>query len=551
MKQFTCVFLTIILLLTLAACQKAPEVEPVDEALDWQTQYDLGVRYLSEGNYQEAILAFEAAIEIDPKNADAYLRLAQVCEQREDYAKALQTLETGLEQTDDQRLREYIWQVKVSLLEKPGAIEGAALDGTAERVVYDPSRDDPFSSVSAEGYTRSVLLALDDVTPAVFRFVLPELTLHRYCVLPNGQIGDTVYQMDLWVDYCSCAELMLYYDERLDAYCCAYINDISLACTGAKGYYATAYILDDTEARLYRKWDQVRVGIWDEEKYENNISNMTSAGWPYLNGVITNQKTLPYTYWMFKCESWISGGESAAEWCYSQRYWSEEELEAYEKEIRGEPRTVDFSKKTPQQTSNAADDASTKALLAYIDTLSTDVVSTNALKIVDAYVDTLNSRDFGEGIFFPDETNTDLFWTSIFYYELDERIYYDENGYIDGMIRDGYLVDSRQNVQDIANAMYGKAVVLPPLDDHWSVRQIDGDPNYYFGLGDRGVVKVVLDAFEQTGDGHAKLQLSYVHFATGEHYLTANAELTVNPNVNLDGEIPFYYMIESVEVRYS
>ena len=102
MKQFTCVFLTIILLLTLAACQKAPEVEPVDEALDWQTQYDLGVRYLSEGNYEEAILAFEAAIEIDPRNADAYLKLAQVCEQREDYAKTLQTLEAGLEQTDDQ-----------------------------------------------------------------------------------------------------------------------------------------------------------------------------------------------------------------------------------------------------------------------------------------------------------------------------------------------------------------------------------------------------------------------------------------------------------------
>lgn len=33
MKQFTCVFLTIILLLTLAACQKAPEAaEPADEA---------------------------------------------------------------------------------------------------------------------------------------------------------------------------------------------------------------------------------------------------------------------------------------------------------------------------------------------------------------------------------------------------------------------------------------------------------------------------------------------------------------------------------------
>lgn len=39
----------------------------------WQEQYDLGVRYLSEGNYEEAIIAFTAAIEIDPKRAEAYM----------------------------------------------------------------------------------------------------------------------------------------------------------------------------------------------------------------------------------------------------------------------------------------------------------------------------------------------------------------------------------------------------------------------------------------------------------------------------------------------
>lgn len=33
----------------------------------WQDQYDLGMLYLSEGNYEEAIIAFTAAIEIDPK----------------------------------------------------------------------------------------------------------------------------------------------------------------------------------------------------------------------------------------------------------------------------------------------------------------------------------------------------------------------------------------------------------------------------------------------------------------------------------------------------
>ena len=40
-------------------------------------EYDLGVRYLSEGNYEEAVISFTKAIEIDEKYADAYLGRAQ------------------------------------------------------------------------------------------------------------------------------------------------------------------------------------------------------------------------------------------------------------------------------------------------------------------------------------------------------------------------------------------------------------------------------------------------------------------------------------------
>ena len=45
-------------------------------ALTWQEQYDLGVRYLNEGNYNEAIICFTAAIEIDEKNTSAYISRA-------------------------------------------------------------------------------------------------------------------------------------------------------------------------------------------------------------------------------------------------------------------------------------------------------------------------------------------------------------------------------------------------------------------------------------------------------------------------------------------
>ena len=43
----------------------------------WQEQYDLGVQYLSEENYEQAVLAFTAAIEIDPRQARAYMGRGQ------------------------------------------------------------------------------------------------------------------------------------------------------------------------------------------------------------------------------------------------------------------------------------------------------------------------------------------------------------------------------------------------------------------------------------------------------------------------------------------
>ena len=106
MKQFTCVFLTIILLLSLAACSKAPEAaEPADEAPGWQAKYDLGVRYLSEGNYEEAILAFTAAIEIDPKRPEAYKQLAEVYYELGEDEKAENILRQGYEETGDNSLK--------------------------------------------------------------------------------------------------------------------------------------------------------------------------------------------------------------------------------------------------------------------------------------------------------------------------------------------------------------------------------------------------------------------------------------------------------------
>lgn len=119
------------------------------EQITWQEQYDLGVRYLSEGNYEESIIAFTAAIEIDPKraeaymrrgdayvksgeteenlaaaqgdyemaieldqtNADAYLGLADVYIRQGDYDMALEILQQGSEKVSNDEIEEKIYEV--------------------------------------------------------------------------------------------------------------------------------------------------------------------------------------------------------------------------------------------------------------------------------------------------------------------------------------------------------------------------------------------------------------------------------------------------------
>jgi len=71
MKRYIGLILALVFALT--GCGQSASVEEEQNAPAWQEQYDLGVRYLSEGNYEEAIIAFTAAIEIDPKQATAYV----------------------------------------------------------------------------------------------------------------------------------------------------------------------------------------------------------------------------------------------------------------------------------------------------------------------------------------------------------------------------------------------------------------------------------------------------------------------------------------------
>ena len=112
---------------------------------EYQSQLDTGLRFLGDGDYEEAILAFEAAIdirpradaylgrgdaymglgryrdaqkdyetalELDPKNPEVYLALAKVYLERGREKDALNILEHGFSETGDQRLSDWLEELK-------------------------------------------------------------------------------------------------------------------------------------------------------------------------------------------------------------------------------------------------------------------------------------------------------------------------------------------------------------------------------------------------------------------------------------------------------
>lgn len=73
-----------------------------------QEQLDLGQKYMEDCDYEQAIVAFNKAIEIDDRSVEAYMGMTETYIRMSEFDNALEIARNGYEITGDERLAEYI-----------------------------------------------------------------------------------------------------------------------------------------------------------------------------------------------------------------------------------------------------------------------------------------------------------------------------------------------------------------------------------------------------------------------------------------------------------
>lgn len=136
------------------------ESSPDKQAL-LEQQISLGEKYLLEENYEEAIVAFKTAIDIEPNNPELYIKLADTYIAAGRSKEALEALEDGYEKTGDENIKKKIEEVKIEIQFEDLMTEGqneynnknyeTAINKFKEAISLKPKEVQPYLS-AADAY---------------------------------------------------------------------------------------------------------------------------------------------------------------------------------------------------------------------------------------------------------------------------------------------------------------------------------------------------------------------------------------------------------------
>ncbi len=293
MRNSLAIILSLALALTLCACGTSPS-QIVADAPTWQEQYDLGVRYLSEGNYEEAIIAFSAAIEIDPKRAEGYMRLAEAYEAIGETENALEVLRSGLEATGDVALSALIEDLTGRMREEESTrvIEKLMANYPkvrSEQFVTCVAADFPSLPDWSSGLISShqVDVDLDGVAEAILTRADEEHRIFVDIYDITGEEPSVCSSTEITsFSYCDQIDVELFYNTVLNCWCITVDSGYSGAYTGAYGYALALYKIEDRGVSLGKSWDWNSVVMMFEDN--NIVSEAEQSGVNYLSCQETN-----------------------------------------------------------------------------------------------------------------------------------------------------------------------------------------------------------------------------------------------------------------------
>ncbi len=248
---------TLALLILLSACGGGGKL---GAAAAWQEQYDLGVRYLSEGNYEEAVIAFQAAVKIEPKRPEAYAGLADAYVELGEPEKAQEALRQGYDNTNDAGLSE-----KLSTLQAEDAQWKSAYAAYIQEDMLSTGKGSVL-----DGSAYYFFYGNDDRVPELYISYPYRYTGGRMCTVLDGVV-DAVYVGDFDCEYIERENLFLdsgggsdnYYDRIYT------IQDGKFAEV-VEGAYVVYQWAEDPQGDIVADytWDGQTV---DEAVYEANL----------------------------------------------------------------------------------------------------------------------------------------------------------------------------------------------------------------------------------------------------------------------------------------
>ena len=187
-------------------------------------QLNLGNRYLEEMDYEQAVVAFTKAIEIDPMSVDAYIGAAEAYVGLDDVDEAIIVLEKGYELTDDGEILQMLEELRESREEKNGeteeVVESVLEENNEDALPYYELGFSP-EDFTIAGYSIMDGNHIEDIEQAA-AIMLPE----TYNIPGVEEIGDYIgWSYDRWDEntlkfaYCGSEEytfadnLYVFYEE--------------------------------------------------------------------------------------------------------------------------------------------------------------------------------------------------------------------------------------------------------------------------------------------------------------------------------------------------